>query len=88
MKRLLLIAFFFEIGFVLTVVPWSPFWERNYFVQLPLVRELFLNNFFRGAVTGLGVVNIVAGVAELILLLLSRHVESPESVTRSRAAEE
>jgi hypothetical protein len=87
MKQLLLIAFFFEIGFVLTVVPWSPFWDRNYFVQLPFVRELFLNNFFRGGITGLGVVNIVAGMAELVSLLVSRHVDSPESVTRSRPAE-
>jgi hypothetical protein len=88
MKRLLLIAFFFEMGFVLTVVPWSPFWDRNYFVQLPILRELFLNNFFRGAVTGLGVLNIVAGVSELLSALMPRHLDSPASVTPSRAAEE
>ena len=31
MRRLLLIAFFLEVGFVLIVVPWSAYWDRNYF---------------------------------------------------------
>ena len=30
---LLLAAFFLEIGFVLLVVPWSSYWDRNFFAQ-------------------------------------------------------
>ena len=30
--RLLFLAYFIEVGLVLLVVPWSPFWERNYFL--------------------------------------------------------
>ena len=65
MKRLVLVAFFFEIGFVLIVVPWSAFWDRNYFAQVaPPLEALITNNFFRGAVSGLGVINVLAGLAE------------------------
>ena len=73
MTRLLLIAFFLEAGFALMVVPWSTFWDRNYFAQaFPLVREIITNNFVRGAVSGLGVINLVVGVRELVSVLLAR----------------
>ena len=29
----LLAAFFLEVGFVLLVVPWSSYWDRNFFSQ-------------------------------------------------------
>lgn len=76
MKRLLLIAFFLEVGFVLIVVPWSSYWDRNYFVQgLPFLQQLITNNFVRGAVSGIGVINVAAGVGELVSLMLSRNEE-------------
>ena len=38
MIRLLLTAFFFEAGIVLVLVPWSVYWDQNYFLQsLPMV---------------------------------------------------
>jgi hypothetical protein len=76
-KRLLLIAFFFEIGFALLVVPWSAFWDRNYFAEaLPPIHAFITNNFVRGAVSGLGLVNIFAGLGEIIAILLARNMES------------
>ena len=30
-RRLAFVAFFFEVGFLLVVLPWSEFWEHNYF---------------------------------------------------------
>jgi hypothetical protein len=78
-KRFLLVAFFFEVGFALIVVPWSAFWDRNYFADVvPLVRDIITNNFIRGAVSGLGVINVCAGLVELVSMLLSRDV--PASV--------
>jgi len=54
---------------LLIVLPWSTFWERNYFgYAWPAVRPLLTNNFVRGAVTGLGIVNLVAAFAELMPL--------------------
>jgi hypothetical protein len=88
-KRLLLIAFFFEIGFVLIVLPWSAFWDRNYFAQVaPAVGDIITNNFFRGAVSGLGVVNVIAGVSDLIAVFLARSADPPVSIKPSQLAED
>ncbi len=70
LRRIVFVAFFLEVGLLLIVLPWSTFWDRNYFVAgWPLVRMLATNNFVRGAVSGLGVVNLVAGFAELVPML-------------------
>ena len=43
------------------LIPWSTFWERNYFVEWsPVVEALLTSNYIRGAISGLGVVNIGA----------------------------
>ncbi len=74
MKRLLIVAFFFEFGIALLVVPWSSFWDRNYFAEtVPFIHTIIRNNFVRGAVSGLGLINLAAGLAELISILLARH---------------
>jgi hypothetical protein len=51
-------------------MPWWPaFWEHNYFaLAWPPLRALLSNNFVRGAVSGLGVVNLFAGFADLAYL--------------------
>ena len=55
------------------VLPWSDFWERNYFAQSwPFLAPLLTNSFFRGGVTGLGFVNLLAGVADLAPIFTSR----------------
>ena len=85
MKRLFLVAFFLEIGFVLIVVPWSEYWDQNYFAQaFPTVRTLITNNYLRGAVSGLGVINVSVGLAELVSMVMSRNVDQPGSITPSR----
>lgn len=56
------------------IVPWSTFWDRNYFAEAwPVLRGVLGNNFVRGAVSGLGVVNIYAGVVELVLVMTARQ---------------
>ncbi len=48
------------------VIPWSAFWERNYFVEWSsALRALLASNYTRGAISGLGLVNVWAAVAEL-----------------------
>jgi hypothetical protein len=60
------VALLFEAGLLLVLIPWSAFWDRNYFAEaVPALRDLLTNNFVRGAVSGLGVINIFAGLAEL-----------------------
>ena len=73
MRRLLIIALLIELGLLLIVVPWSAYWERNYFAQLsPAVNALITNNYVRGAVTGLGAVNLFAALADLSALVRRR----------------
>lgn len=78
MMRLLLIALFFEVGIVLSIVPWSVYWDRNYFAEsLPLLHDLATNNFVRGAVTGLGLVNLAIALVEILSLVAARRVRDP-----------
>ncbi len=56
------------------MLPWSEFWEHNYFaVAWPLLRSIVTNNFVRGGVSGLGVVNLAAGFADLTVALTTRE---------------
>jgi hypothetical protein len=58
----------------LILIPWSTFWERNYFAGLvPGLDTLLANAFVRGAVSGLGVVNVLAAIAELVDIFLARR---------------
>ncbi len=78
MRRLLQIVFFFEVGFVLALVPWSAYWDRNYFADtLPWLRAIITNDFVRGGVTGLGLVNLAAGAMELVSIFVARRDEDP-----------
>ena len=73
MRRLLVIALLIELGLLLVVAPWSAYWDRNYFAQFsPLVHDVITNNYARGAVTGLGAVNLMAALADLAQLLRGR----------------
>ena len=52
------------------MLPWSNFWSRNYFIMhWPAIAPLLVNDFMRGAVTGLGVVDIVAGMLDLVTIV-------------------
>lgn len=82
MKRLLYIAYFLEVGLLLVLVPWSGFWEHNYFADnLPTVRAAIGNNFVRGGVSGLGIVNLCVGFMDLAALVSMRRVESASRST-------
>jgi hypothetical protein len=73
-RRLVYVAFFLEVGLLLVVLPWSSFWDNNYFVlQWPAIRPFLTNHFVRGGVTGLGGVNLVAGFVDLSMVLASRE---------------
>jgi ABC-type transport system involved in cytochrome c biogenesis permease subunit len=80
-SRLLLIAFFLEVGFALIVVPWSTFWDQNYFAQsIPFIAAIITNDYVRGAITGIGIVNVIAGIAELASLFMARNQDMDMSV--------
>lgn len=63
--RVILIVLCLEMGAFLLYLPWSDYWERNYFLaHLPqLMRFFLLHAAFRGVVSGLGVLDILVGVS-------------------------
>jgi hypothetical protein len=79
MSAKLTIIFFilicFEIGVLLIILPWvpNPSWGENYLLVLaadnlhwPSLAMAIKSGYVRGAVTGLGVLNILLGVWEII----------------------
>ncbi|MDH4066690.1 MAG: hypothetical protein OEW19_19995 [Acidobacteriota bacterium] len=69
-----------EIGLLLVLIPWSRFWERNYFgLLVPAVQAIMTNNFVRGAVSGLGLINLWIAVAELTAVVGGRTGDSASS---------
>ena len=66
---LLFIVVCFEVGVFLLVFPWLNYWNNNVIASLaPWVREVWESPFFRGALSGLGVVNMYISLAEVIRL--------------------
>jgi len=66
---LLLALACFEIGLFLVAFPWSRYWDTNYFSWLsPEWHEIWLSPYLRGAVSGLGLVNLYVTLAEVFRL--------------------
>ena len=65
-QSLLLVAYLFITGILLVLVPWTPMWERNFFLhEAPLsLRPLLQSGIVRGAVTGFGLAHLVLASAE------------------------
>ncbi len=95
---LTVILFCLELGLFLLVLPWTALWEYNYFLQrFPGAATWLLNFFLRGAVSGLGLIDIglAAGAAARFPQLLEQWFEpvpagpvlsAAESLDRGRTA--
>lgn len=54
------------VGLILAVAPWTALWDTNYLLSPhPALRSFLLSAFTRGAVSGLGLVNIVLALHEI-----------------------
>lgn len=72
-------------GLWLLLAPWTALWDRNLFARLvPVVGVIMANPFVRGAVTGVGLVTIGAGLRELFGVFMPRDVRTrpPDAPTR------
>ena len=57
--RALIVVICFEMGALLLYLPWSVFWEQNYFLShFPTLMPVILHPSFRGFVSGIGVLDI------------------------------
>lgn len=57
--RALTVVLLFEMGALLLYLPWSSFWENNYFLfHYPWMMRIVLHPSLRGIVSGIGVLDI------------------------------
>jgi hypothetical protein len=62
-------VFCIEIGLFLLVYPWLGSWDRNYLIQLkPALTGYLTSVQFRGAISGLGILNLFAALSEILAL--------------------
>jgi hypothetical protein len=61
--RIVVLVIWLELGFVLILLPWLEIWEANYFLyQYPLLGLFVKNPFLRGAISGLGFMNVLLSI--------------------------
>jgi hypothetical protein len=65
----------FEVGILLLILPWYPtaFWEDNFFLyyitnklEAAWIPTLLTSGYAKGLVTGIGVLNILAGLLDIL----------------------
>lgn len=65
--RYCLALFTLEVGLFLLIFPWTDTWLFNYFQDAnALFRDIWEDPYFRGALSGLGAVNIYLAIAEFL----------------------
>jgi hypothetical protein len=61
--HVLLILLCIEMGALLLYLPWSVYWDQNYFLRhFPSLIPLLLHPSFRGVVSGIGVLDIILAI--------------------------
>lgn len=61
--------FCFELGVFLLLFPWIPYWDHHYSYLLPrFLRPIWNDPYFRGAVSGVGLLNIYISFVEVFRL--------------------
>ncbi len=65
--HVLYIMYCLEVGGFLLFLPWLGIWENNFLLyRYPKFRPFVANAFLKGAVLGLGLVNILIGIQEIV----------------------
>jgi hypothetical protein len=68
-SALIFIVFCMELGIFLVMYPWSRLWDTNFFPMLaPQWRLIWDNAYLRGAISGLGVLNVYIALLEIFRL--------------------
>jgi hypothetical protein len=60
--RIALLLLWVELGILLILLPWSDWWNVNYFLRFGGFATLIQNAYVRGAISGLGIVNVLLAV--------------------------
>ena len=73
---LILVAFCVEVGLVLIIFPWTERWNTNLIpTYVPALRSFWLSAYWRGAVSGLGLLDVWIGLTEIFRL---RRFSAPQ----------
>jgi hypothetical protein len=78
LSSVLFIVFCFELGLFLLIYPWTDAWAQNYFSWLAANHfhsawhEFWNNAYVRGAVSGVGMVNVWIAVTEVFRMFARR----------------
>jgi hypothetical protein len=65
-----LVVFALELGLFLLFFPWRSDWEMSWVpVHSPKLAAVWMSSYFRGAISGLGLLNIAVALAELSRLV-------------------
>lgn len=66
-KLVIGVAFFIELGLILVVLPWTRLWtENSLLLSFPTLRSVLHQNFVRGLISGIGLIDVWLGVSEAI----------------------
>ena len=64
--KILYIVFSLGFGVLLLNLPWQSYWENNELLYLyPQIRPLVSDSYFKGAVLGMGIADILIGIYEI-----------------------
>lgn len=67
LKLIVFVLFCIELGMLLTVLPWTRVWgENSLLVSYPILRAFLRHDFVRGAITGLGLIDVWLGIREAV----------------------
>jgi hypothetical protein len=75
MSAVLFITFCIEVGCFLLIFPWTDFWDTNFFSSfIPEWHRYWENMYVRGAISGLGVIDLYISLLEILRLRrFARH---------------
>ena len=77
LRRWLFAAYFLEVGLVLIFVPWSTYWDWNFLGEvIPTLRVPLQNNYVRGGVSGIGLINLIAGFDEIMTVIAMTRLKN------------
>jgi hypothetical protein len=57
--RIALLLLWVELGILVLLLPWTEWWSMNYFLRFNGFATLIQNPFVRGAISGLGFLNVL-----------------------------
>lgn len=67
LSLVIFVIFCIELGMLLAVLPWTRIWTDNSLLAAhPAWRALVLDNFVRGIITGIGLVDVWIGIWEAV----------------------